>query len=61
MDGSDLERIRLAYRRTTGRLPDPDEEAWAMEFLRKPAASGMSRWEQYAQVLLVSNEMLYVD
>ncbi|MGE3311279.1 MAG: DUF1549 and DUF1553 domain-containing protein [Limisphaerales bacterium] len=58
---SDRERIHRAHRLTTGRAPDPEEEAWAMEFLRKPTAAGMTRWEQYAQVLLVSNEMLYVD
>jgi hypothetical protein len=33
----------------------------ALEFLAKPAAPEMTRWEQYAQLLLVSNEMLYVD
>lgn len=59
--GSEVERVRRAYLLTTGRRPDSDEEAMALEFLSKPAASGMSRWEQYAQVLLVSNEMLYVD
>ncbi len=58
---SDRERVRRAHRLTTGRPPDSDEETWAMEFLAKPSASGMTRWEQYAQVLLVSNEMLYVD
>lgn len=58
---SEVERVRRAYLLTTGRRPDSDEEAIAMDFLGKPAASGMSRWEQYAQVLLVSNEMLYVD
>ena len=56
-----IERVRRAYLLTTGRRPDSDEEAMALEFLSKPATSGMSRWEQYAQVLLVSNEMLYVD
>ena len=59
--GSEIERVRRAYLLTTGRRPDSDEEAMALEFLSKPATSGMSRWEQYAQVLLVSNEMLYVD
>jgi hypothetical protein len=33
----------------------------ALEFLRKPGTPEMTRWEQYAQLLLASNEMLYVD
>ncbi|MBL9128077.1 MAG: DUF1553 domain-containing protein, partial [Verrucomicrobiales bacterium] len=59
--GSDRERVRRAHRMTAGRPPDPDEEAWALEFLGLPAESAASRWDQYAQVLLVANETLYVD
>lgn len=58
---SDQDRIEAAYRWTTGRLPDAVERELGEAFLREPDAPGMSRWEQYAQVLLVSNEMLYVD
>jgi hypothetical protein len=32
-----------------------------LAFLAKPETAQMSRWEQYAQLMLVSNEMLYVD
>jgi hypothetical protein len=33
----------------------------AIEFLQEPQDSSMSRWQQYAQILLVSNEAFYVD
>ena len=54
-------RVRRAYRLTAGRDPDPEELAWSLDFLREPANSAMTRWEQFSQVMLVSNEMLYVD
>ena len=54
-------RIQNAYRLLFGREPEKSETELALAFLRKPDASEMSRWEQYAQLLLVSNEMLYVD
>jgi hypothetical protein len=53
--------VRLAYQAAAGRDPEPDELSWAMDFLARPAASTMGRWEQLAQVLLVSNELMYVD
>jgi len=35
----------------------------ALAFLAKPAPAQaeMTRWEEYAQILLASNEMFYVD
>ena len=59
----DAARVRLAFRLLFAREPDTDELNMAAEFLRRPdsQAQGMTRWEQYAQVLLVSNEALYVD
>jgi hypothetical protein len=56
-------RIRLAYRLLYGREPDATEVEPALEFLRRanPEDAGLSRWEQYAQVLIASNEALYVD
>ena len=33
----------------------------ALKFLANDSASNMSRWERFAQLLLVSNEMLCVD
>jgi hypothetical protein len=32
-----------------------------IEFLQEPEVSPMTRWQQYAQILLASNEALYVD
>jgi hypothetical protein len=54
-------RIHLAYRLLFGRAADTSEMKLALTFLTKPGAGGMGRWEQYAQILLASNEMLYVD
>lgn len=54
-------RIEQAYRLLFGREARREEKALALEFLNKPARGETSRWEQFAQVLLASNEMLYVD
>jgi len=58
----DRTRVTNAYRLLYGREPDDEELALAANFLLRPSSTaGMSRWEQYAQVLLISNELLYVD
>jgi hypothetical protein len=59
----DPARVKLAFKLLFSREPDADELAMAKDFLSRPdsQAQGMTRWEQYAQVLLVSNEALYVD
>ena len=54
-------RIVHAYRSLFGRDPQEQELALAAAFLAQPTTSSLSRWEQFAQVLLVSDEMLYVD
>jgi hypothetical protein len=56
-------RVRLAYRLLFAREPDGDELKLAEEFLRRPdsQSAGLTRREQYAQALLVSNEAMYVD
>jgi hypothetical protein len=54
-------RIRRAYLLLYGRSPVPEETRLGLEFLRKPEAEGMPRWERYAQALLAANEMLYLD
>jgi hypothetical protein len=56
-------RVRRAFRLLYARDPDGDELKLAADFLSKPDSQsmGVTRWEQYAQVLLVSNEALYVD
>ncbi|MDA1274290.1 MAG: DUF1549 and DUF1553 domain-containing protein [Verrucomicrobia bacterium] len=54
-------RVQNAYRMLYGRVPEPNETRWAVEFLDKPGSGEMSRWEQYAQALLAANEMMYLD
>ena len=58
---SDRTRVERAYLVLFAREPDRAEMKLALEFLHRPATAEMSRWEQYAQMLLASNEMLYVD
>jgi uncharacterized protein DUF1553/uncharacterized protein DUF1549 len=58
---TDAGRIRNAYSILFSREPDRDELSVALAYLNKPTSGDISRWEQYAQMLLVSNEMLYVD
>jgi hypothetical protein len=59
--GKDETRIRNAYRTLFSREPERDEVTVALAYLNKPATGDISRWDQYAQMLLASNEMLYVD
>jgi hypothetical protein len=54
-------RIRTAYRLLFAREPSSEEIEIAQQFLRKPESDGMTRWARYAQALLTSNEMLYID
>lgn len=58
---TDRAKVARAYQLLFGRDPDKAELKVALDFLRKPSNAEMSRWEQFAQVLLASNEMLYVD
>jgi hypothetical protein len=58
---SDKARVEKAYRILFSREAERGEVKLALDFLGKPGAPEMSRWEQYAQLLLASNEMMYVD
>ena len=58
---SDAASIQRAYQLLYGRSPDSAETAAALTFLRKPSSGETTRWQQYAQALLMANEMLYVD
>jgi hypothetical protein len=58
---SNRSRIQQAYQLLFAREPERAEVNVALEFLGKPPVGSMSRWEQYAQILLASNEMFYVD
>ena len=60
--GDDAARIRHAYALLFAREPEAAELDIAMEFLQQPATeAGPNAWEQLAQALLATNEMLYVD
>jgi hypothetical protein len=60
---TDEERIAAAYRIAFGRAPEKAETDLALKFLKLPTKPDdkLTRWQQYAQVLLASNEMMYVD
>jgi mono/diheme cytochrome c family protein len=55
--GDQRERIVEAYRRLFQRRPTKDEAAVGLEYL----ASGDDAWPRYAQALLSSNELLFID
>jgi hypothetical protein len=57
------DRVKALYRFVYQRDPLADEIALATDFLSQPpeTASKLSAWEQLAQVLLSSNELMYVD
>ena len=56
-------RITEIFHIVFQRDPTPDELAAAVEFVAAPKddASELTVWEQFAQVLLSSNELMYVD
>jgi hypothetical protein len=57
-------RVQSAYQRLFVRDPTSNELQLALEYLRQPvgesSAGDLSRWTQYAQVLLSSNEFMYI-
>ncbi|HBH53457.1 MAG TPA: hypothetical protein DDY91_16350 [Planctomycetaceae bacterium] len=70
LPADDATRIREAYWLLYSRPALDEEVALGLAYLQAPTApsgegapapSGLSRWEQYAQVLLGSNEFTFVD
>jgi hypothetical protein len=58
-DGDDPERrLSQLYRFVLQREPTPDEVTMARNFI---AGQTATPWEQFAQVLLLTNEFLFVD
>ncbi len=57
------DRIRAIYRAVLSREPDESELVASQEFVTTSAApdSALSNWEQFAQVLMSCNELMYVD
>jgi uncharacterized protein DUF1549/uncharacterized protein DUF1553 len=58
---TDAARVRRAYLLLYSRPPTAEETRLGVAFLQQPEAEGMPRWERYAQVLLIANEMFYLD
>ena len=56
-------RIVALYQAVFARDPNTEERAACQAFVAAPAdpATKLSPWEQLAQVLLSSNELMYVD
>ncbi len=57
------DRTTELYRILFSRQPTDQESKWCLEFVgvKPDSGSGLTRWEQLAQVLLCSNEFMYVD
>jgi hypothetical protein len=57
------DRVTALYRIALQRNPIPDDLTAAVEFVSSPKddSSQLTVWEQLAQVLLSSNELMYVD
>ncbi|MCE9528683.1 MAG: DUF1549 and DUF1553 domain-containing protein, partial [Planctomycetales bacterium] len=63
-DNDPAARIHLAYRVLLQREPTADELALGLEFVSSTAADGATTdalWREFSQVLLASNELLFVD
>jgi len=63
-DRTDEQRITQAYSLLYGRLPRPAELSLGGAFVRKHEGTEDARraaWQEYCQVLLCANELIYVD
>jgi len=58
---TDAARINRAYHLLFSRAAQPAEIELALDFLSRLTSAELTRWEQYAQMLLACDEMLYVD
>ena len=59
----DMTRLQRAYQLLYGRAPSDAERQLGQEYLGQPLSPSpdqLSRWEQYAQVLLSANEFMYI-
>jgi hypothetical protein len=58
----DAGRIRHSFVLLYGRPATPQEVELGVAYLSAPASGGnLARWQQYAQVLLSTNEFMYID
>ena len=65
-EGSDRERVKILFRKALSRDPTSRELTQAEDFLRTKEIlfakeKSFSAWDALAQVMLLSNEFLYVD
>ena len=54
-DDGAVERVQRIYRTIMGRKPTEDELALGLQFV------GNQPWEQYAHILLMTNELMFID
>src|SRR5262249_55974141 len=61
-------RVAALYRRVLWRQPDVGEVRLALVFVaaaeksrNQPGASRLEPWQQFAQVLMLTNEMMFID
>ena len=64
--GSAADRVEAFYRTVFGRRPDDPERVHGLAFVSQWAEAGtphsdLSPWEAYAQVLLMTNEFVFID
>lgn len=55
LGGSDRDRVARIYSSVLGRQPSDEEVELAIEFVKT------NSWSQFAQILLMTNEMMFVD
>lgn len=53
--------VTYAYQLLYGRKPSVQELDLGINYLKTPGEDEEKRWQQYAQILLASNELLFVD
>jgi hypothetical protein len=58
---TDERRLDLMYQLAYQRDPSRKEIKWAREFIHDPANSSLDAWQRYAQVILMSDELVFVD
>jgi hypothetical protein len=61
LKSNSAEQVQAAYQLILDRAPDRFEKKLALDFLKQPPIAELSRWDEYVQALLISNEMFYVD
>ena len=61
--GDPAERIKAMYQAVLGREPNQGQIDLALKFVTvlPDAESKLNAWEEFAQVLLSANELMYLD